>query len=218
MLIKNYLTNQTIRVKVNSTLSKKQKVTVGLPQGSSLAPLLFIMYTNDMSLLKLHSKSWLFADDTTIAIDGTNFEVILKKLQDDLVKIVEWLNNNKLIINLKKSQIMHLPSSTQKTKLIHIPSMCKKHCNVDPNTNLKLLDENQKPIKCKKPKESIMFNGDKVLFVEKTKKLGVTIDNHLKYDSHIHEVCKKVNSKTGLLKKATTCFRKNLKKICSKYS
>ena len=131
-LIENYLTDRSIRVNINNTLSKKKSITVGVPQGSVLGPLLFIMYTNDMSLLKLHSSSWLFADDTTIALDGTSIIDIINKIQEDLAKIIEWLNSNKLLINLKKSQIMHLPSTCTSKKILHLPSTCKTHCNIDP--------------------------------------------------------------------------------------
>ena len=210
-LIENYLTDRSIRVNINNTLSKKKSITVGVPQGSVLGPLLFIMYTNDMSLLKLHSSSWLFADDTTIALDGTSIIDIINKIQEDLAKIIEWLNSNKLLINLKKSQIMHLPSTCTSKKILHLPSTCKTHCNIDPVSKKKIKDDKGKDLKCKKPLESITFNGEKVFFIEHAKILGVTIDNQLKFDNHIKEICKKVNSKTALLKKSNYLFPKKFK-------
>ena len=215
-LIENYLTNRTMRVKINNTMSKKKSVNVGISQGSSMGPLLFIMYTNDISLLKLNSKSWLFADDTTIALDGINMNEILAKLQEDLTKIIEWLNNNRLLLNLKKSQIMHLPSTTHQKKLLHLPSTCKAHCNIDQETKKTMKDANDKNIKCKKPIDSIIFNGEKVFFVEHVKILGVTLDNQLKYDQHINQVCKKVNSKTAMLKKSNSLFPHKFKTLLFK--
>ena len=174
------------------------------------------MYTNDISLLKLNSKSWLFADDTTIALDGINMNEILAKLQEDLTKIIEWLNNNRLLLNLKKSQIMHLPSTTHQKKLLHLPSTCKAHCNKDQETKKTMKDANDKNIKCRKPIDSIIFNGKKVFFVEHVKILGVTLDNQLKYDQHINQVCKKVNSKTAMLKKSNSLFPHKFKTLLFK--
>ena len=84
-------------------------------------------------------------------------------------------------VNNKSQKITNhaLTISTNKTNTYTINVQNSVDVAKNIVTSTELLDENQKPIKCKKPKESIMFNGDKVFFVEKTKILGVTIDNHL---------------------------------------
>ena len=64
--IRHYLTNRRQWCIVNSTSSKELTITCGVPQGSILGPLLFLMYVNDVSDTLLHTKALLYADDTVI--------------------------------------------------------------------------------------------------------------------------------------------------------
>ena len=69
----SYLTNRTHFVSYKSTNSETQKVTHGIPQGSTLGPLMFILYTNDFSRCYKLSFSILFADDITLIIEGNEY-------------------------------------------------------------------------------------------------------------------------------------------------
>ena len=118
-LLENYLSKRSIRVRVNKELSKRNPLgNVSVPQGSCLGPLLFIIYINDLSHLRTNSKKWLFADDTTLVIDGKDINEMKENLQHDLSKITEWLKYNRLIINLSKTHIMHTTSHPHKYKSI----------------------------------------------------------------------------------------------------
>ena len=88
-LFESYLTNRSLRVRVNDSLSLKKPLDVGVPQGSVLGPLLFIIFINDMCHLKTHSKLTLFADDTTISSFGKDSTEIINKLELDLNLIEE---------------------------------------------------------------------------------------------------------------------------------
>ena len=102
-LISNYLTSRTIKVKVNGKLSQSKLLNIGVPQGSVLGPLLFIIFINDMCSLKLNSQIILFADDTTITVKGPNPESIINLIEEDLKTLNEWFKHNKLVLNVKKS-------------------------------------------------------------------------------------------------------------------
>jgi hypothetical protein len=113
-LLKNYLNNRLIKVKLNQTQSKSKSLKVGVPQGSILGPLFFIIFINDFDKLNLSSKLILFADDSTLYLSGKDIEKLIETVKDDLKLISKWLDNNRLLINWKKTVAMHIPSSSHK--------------------------------------------------------------------------------------------------------
>ena len=76
-LVKEYLKNRKIAVNLNQTQSKQESLLTGVPQGSVLGPLLFIIFVNDLSWLKTSSKMVLFADDTTLYLSGLDLNKVL---------------------------------------------------------------------------------------------------------------------------------------------
>ena len=103
---KSYLTNRTQYVYINDNQSEIKKITHGVPQGSILGPLLFIIYMNDFSSESKLLFSILFADDTTVILEGKTYTKLIETLNTELNHIERWLNANKLTINVKKTQYM----------------------------------------------------------------------------------------------------------------
>ena len=89
-------------------------ITHGVPQGSILGPLLFILYINDLANVSENLFSMQFADDTTVLIEGTDINTMIATLNCELAKLTEWLNTNKLSINVYKSHYMIFHRSRQK--------------------------------------------------------------------------------------------------------
>ena len=112
-----FLKERKQRVAVAGSVLEWARVTSGVPQGSVLGPLLFIIFINDMCFLNLRSKLYLYADDTTLSAFGKTISIMITNIESDLLLIAEWLKHNKLIINVKKSQAMYF-NSNQKTKKI----------------------------------------------------------------------------------------------------
>ena len=75
----------------------------GVPQGSKLGPLLFLIYVNDMPLVLKQTSSTLFADDTTIYGTASNYDELVRKINSDLARLSEWFKANKLTLNVEKS-------------------------------------------------------------------------------------------------------------------
>lgn len=78
----------------------------GLPQGSNLGPLLFLLYINGIFDLKLNGTLLLYADDATLVYFHTDPHTLEKKLQEDLNLIANWLRINKLTLNATKTKYM----------------------------------------------------------------------------------------------------------------
>ena len=107
-LFQSYLTNRTQVVEVNGIESDVGIIKHGVPQGSILGPLLFLLYINDISNSSSILKFFLFADDTTVYYSAdplnANTEHILNS---ELEKVSCWLAANKLSLNVKKSNFLH---------------------------------------------------------------------------------------------------------------
>ena len=86
----------------NKNRSKKEVILSGVPQGSVLEPLLFLVYINDISNSSDQLKFYLFADDTNLLYADKNLRVLEKKINAELSKIYDWLIANKLSLNIKK--------------------------------------------------------------------------------------------------------------------
>ena len=107
-LLKDYLSHRTQQTSINGTLSQPREINYGVPQGSVLGPIFFLLFINDMEKVIKHSQICLFADDTVLYNSNINKETMELELQEDLTSLSRWLNNNELTINVRKSKVMTL--------------------------------------------------------------------------------------------------------------
>ena len=106
---KAYLDNRRQLVSVNGSFSGFLPVTSGVPQGSILGPLLFLIYINDLPDSVLFSKPLLFADDTKCLISSTK-DVSSHNMQQDLDSLYQWSISNYMNFNQSKCAALRIPS------------------------------------------------------------------------------------------------------------
>ena len=103
---KSYLTGRTQKVYFKDALSSSRPVLTGVPQGSILGPLFFIIFINSLSEVVCHGRVSMYADDTTLSVSGKDPKEISSKLTADLASIMNWLTVNKLFLNTDKTNVM----------------------------------------------------------------------------------------------------------------
>lgn len=106
-LMKSYLCGRKMQVKANNIMSRPYPVDVGVPQGSILGPLLYLIYVNDLGKLRLNGNTRLFADDTSMFYTEPTTQLNMAALESDLVLIDEYFRINKLTVNLSKTEFIH---------------------------------------------------------------------------------------------------------------
>ena len=104
---KDYLYNRQQYVSFNAQDSQKQNILCGVPQGSILGPLLFIIYINDIINSSSFLNFVLFADDTSVFYSHSNFNHLVNLLNRELSKISQWFKCNKLSLNVNKTNFIN---------------------------------------------------------------------------------------------------------------
>ena len=100
----SYLCGRTQYVDYNGTKSDVHEITCGVPQGSILGPLLFLIYINDLPQISKIGSNILFADDTNILYTAPNYTTLRNTINKDLIIISAWFKLNKLSVNVSKTK------------------------------------------------------------------------------------------------------------------
>ena len=103
---KSYLSQREQFVEYNGATSSRDHITCGVPQGSILGPLLFLLYINDLCNASKKVFALLFADDSNMFLSGKNPNALVKEMCVEMSFVVDWLKLNKLSLNLKKTHFM----------------------------------------------------------------------------------------------------------------
>lgn len=187
---KNYLECRSYRVKIGGNLSEEIMLNSGVPQGSKLGPILYLIYANEMISLLKNSSAFAYADDTAIIVSKDNLEVAAQTMQSELNLITRWCHDNGLIINASKTKLMHIRLPHLKSSSIRIKfheNDCL-HKNALTN-NLETNDHCQTVID----------------LVDNYKYLGVIVDNKFSWKDHVISLNKKLRKASYALYHLSNC-------------
>lgn len=118
--VKSYLSNRGQYVQYQSCKSETRPITCGVPQGSVLGPLLFLIYVNDLPDCLNNSKGVLFADDTTLYQSSDNIRELYRIMNNELNILSDWFRANKLSLNVSKSCHMLLTNVRNSSLPTHV--------------------------------------------------------------------------------------------------
>ena len=172
-LIRSYLSKRTQYTEVLGEKSDSLKVEYGVPQGSVLGPLLFILYINDISRSSALGLFIMFADDTNIFVEGMTINEAYRKGNEVLKAIQTYMRCNKLHINM--------------TKCCYI--------NFRPKTSKPLINEGETT------NDNLFIENFPIKQVSNTKFLGVVIDENLSWDAHLTSLRRKLGYASSTLYK-----------------
>ena len=113
----SYLLGRKQKVVINNIESRMENVLCGVPQGSILGPLLFLMFINDLPLYTKNVATDLYADDTTLYMVGETQEYIEQNLQMALQNLSEWCKLNGMLLNTDKTKAMLITTSQKRLHL-----------------------------------------------------------------------------------------------------
>ena len=169
----SYITNRKQLVQIDNINSSLREITTGVPQGSILGPLLFLIYINDLAFSCDNFSPIMYADDTnlvsTICSFNTCGQNLSNNINTEISRVTDWLAVNKLSLNASKTKMMIFHHPNRKIKPSEIPS--------------------------------IQINGQMIERVNEFKLLGILIDSHLSWALHINYVANKLSRINGILTK-----------------
>ena len=135
LFFEDYLKNRKICTCLDGMKSIFHEVSFGVPQGSVLGPILFLLYVNDLPNVS-NFKTTLFADDANLNMSHSSIQTLQLLVNQEINKVDEWLKNNKLTLNYKKSNYMIIGSNHSKTNKFQLES---NHNTISQTNNVKYL-------------------------------------------------------------------------------
>ena len=181
--LESYLTNRYQFTVVNDAESALKGAKCGVPQGTVLGPLLFLLYINDIPNSLTKSQMKLFADDSNLFVIGNNVASLFNLANNELSLLSQWINANKLFINYDKTNFMFFDP-------------IKRHKVTNHSFDL----------------PPLLLNNHQIERVHMVRYLGILIDDKLSWTEHINYLINRVSSICGILYRTNQFLPMNCKK------
>ena len=170
--IYQFLSNRLAYVKIDQAFSHPVFLHCGVPQGSSLSPLLYLIYASDLPAFTRHTHLFQFADDTALLCIDSTIDKINRSLQSDITAFHDWCLKWRLQVNARKTQgIVFIPPN--RTTRVHR----NRH------------------------RLSLSIAGTRIKPQKTVKYLGITFDHHLTWRPHLKTIETKAKLRLNLLKR-----------------
>ena len=167
----NYLASRQQYVQMGNTVLSEQTMTCGIPQGSSLGPVLFLIYINDLPNCSSALTFRIFADNTNVFASARDLKTLEKTVNSELKKVKIWCDVNRLSINFSNTNFMIIKSPKKKDDQVNI--------------NIESADGRINVLQRK----------------QKIKYLGVLLDERISFIHHISYICKRIARNNGIMPK-----------------
>lgn len=191
---RNYLSFRKYRVKISNSLSDEMDIEHGVPQGSKLGPILYLIYSNGLiNSLKL-SRIFAYADDTALVVAHKDLQTATHLMQHQLDTAIRWCHDHGLVINAAKTKLMHI-----KPPHFGYANIKLKFHDTDCLHKHKLNDFDYSNDVCQTSLEIVNIY----------KYLGVYVDQNFKWHKHVEEVRKKLRKASFILYHLRFCSNTN---------
>lgn len=173
----SYLTGRTQRTKVNGQFSSALSRSVGVPQGSCLGPILFLIYTADLKYHLSHCSLHSYADDSQLLISFKPSEAAeaVRCINTDLESVNRWSDDHGFLLNSNKCSVMLVDRSSSGAQSTN---SCVEHC--------------------------IFVDGQPLTSSNTLKVLGVTLDSQLDFSNHVKAIYKTVTIRLKTLRRLSS--------------
>lgn len=186
-LFNSYLQSRKFAVRINDKVSKLQDVSFGVPQGSILGPLLFLIYSDGLLKNIKTENIYAYADDIAIVVSHRTIDGMKRKIQRDLNDISKWCHDYGLVLNANKTKLLYFRPPHK--PMISISLKFNNFCPLAKTKSVTTIEQ-----------------------VRKFKYLGVIVDEHLKWGDHVSYIQGKLRQTAYALNHLRFCSNKSVLK------